>query len=58
MKKIKCQGSQMQRHVSDGNVIDRMATCPFCNLKVKITIPDRRMHCNTAKFSNHSIAKE
>jgi hypothetical protein len=55
---MKCKGSSTKRVVSDYNVIVREARCPFCNRKVKITIPDKKMHCNTAKYMAHSVLEK
>jgi len=49
-----CDGSNIKRNVSDYSVLVRKASCPVCQRKVKITIPDRKMHGNTVKFSKHS----
>lgn len=54
---IKCEGSGTKSHVSDLSVMDKQATCPVCHKKVKITIPDKDMHGNVAKFSSHSKGK-
>lgn len=54
---IKCEGSGIKSHVSDLAVMAKMATCPSCHKKVKITIPDKDMHANVAKFSSHSKEK-
>ena len=52
-----CSGSGTKSYVSDGAVIDKMAICPICGKKVKITIPDRKMYGNLAKFSKHTLSK-
>lgn len=51
----KCKGSGLQRHVSDYNVYNKTAQCPICKQTVKITIPNKKLHSNTAKFGSHSI---
>jgi phage/plasmid primase-like uncharacterized protein len=55
---MRCSGSDIVRHVSDYQSVFRSAPCPVCGTKVKITIPDRKWHCNTARFSKHSAPKE
>ena len=49
-----CEGSGRLRSVSDYSVLCRTATCPKCNRRVGITIPDPEMHENVARFVNHS----
>lgn len=56
MKTNKCTFSGKTAHVSDGAVIDRVARCPVCGERVRITIPDKKLHCNTAKFAAHAAA--
>lgn len=53
-----CKGSGTRSHVSDLNVMFRQANCPVCHKKVKITIPDRKMQGNVAKFSKHVAKSE
>lgn len=53
-----CPGSGIKRHVSDYDVAVRKAACPICGRKVKITIPDRKWHGNTAKFGKHAQEKK
>lgn len=52
---MKCPGSNLVSSVSDYSVMWRTAECPTCHQKIKITIPDRKMHGNTAKFSVHAL---
>jgi len=51
---IKCEGSGTTSHVSDLSVMEKQAACPRCHKKVKITIPNKELHGNVAKFSSHS----
>jgi phage/plasmid primase-like uncharacterized protein len=51
---MKCTGSGTKTSVSDYCVMFRQAHCPVCGKMVKITIPDRKMNGNVAKFANHS----
>jgi len=48
-----CTGSGKLSSVSDFNVLTKHANCPVCHQKVRITIPDRKMHANRAKFAKH-----
>lgn len=50
---MKCTGSGTKASVSDYCVLMLQAHCPVCQTKVKISIPDKDMHCNTAKFASH-----
>jgi hypothetical protein len=50
-----CPGSGRLKHVSDLNVLLKTAPCPNCGKVVKISIPDKEMHCNTAKWSKHTV---
>ena len=54
---MQCTGSEEKSSVSDYNVITRKAHCPVCGKVVKITIPDRKMHSNIAKFAKHVKAE-
>lgn len=55
---MNCKGSGTKTHVSDLSVMFRKANCPVCHVKVKITIPDRKMQGNVAKFSKHPAKEE
>jgi hypothetical protein len=55
MQNMKCEGSGKTSHVSDYNVLMRTAQCPWCYTKVRISIPDFKMHGNVAKFSSHRV---
>lgn len=55
MRKQKCSGSGVVRHVSDYDSVFRQSRCEVCGQRVKIVIPDRKMHANKARFSNHSL---
>ena len=50
-----CPGTGRTKHVSDYNVLMKQAPCPMCGKVVKISIPDKEMHGNTAKWSKHSV---
>jgi hypothetical protein len=50
-----CDGSNIKRHVSDYDVAFRRASCPICGRKLKITIPDRKMYGNVARFPKHAV---
>lgn len=49
-----CNGSNIKQTVSDYGVITRRAICPECKRLVRITIPDRKLNGNLAKFTPHS----
>ena len=51
---MKCEFSGKTSSVSDGDVRNRTAFCPGCGKRVRITIPDKKMHGNTAKFASHA----
>lgn len=51
---MRCPGSEKLHHVSDYNVLLKQAPCPACGKKVSITIPDKKMYGNRAKFPKHS----
>lgn len=48
-----CSGSNTLHSVSDYNVLLMEALCPVCGKRIKITIPDRELHGNRAKFPKH-----
>ena len=50
-----CNMSNQKRHVSDYDVAVRISNCPQCQRQLKITIPDRKMHANLARFPKHAI---
>ena len=52
-----CDGSNTRHHVSNYQAAFRQAPCPVCGKQLKITIPDRKMHGNTARFPKH-VPKE
>lgn len=54
MKKKFCEQDKKLASVSDMNKLYGTARCPTCDKKVKITIPDYKMHGNTAKFAKHT----
>jgi hypothetical protein len=49
-----CLGSGLKIIVSDYCVINKETRCPHCEKKVKLSIPDKEWHCNTAKLARHS----
>ena len=49
-----CEGSNTKSHVSDYDSVFRQSRCPVCHRKLKITIPDRKMHANVARFPKHA----
>lgn len=53
-----CKGSGHICIVSDYEVMFRQTKCPWCNKKIKISVPDPKMHCNTVKFARHSVKKD
>ena len=55
--KMICINSGKKQIVSDEVVMDKRCICRECGQYVKITIPDKRMHGNTAKFAKHSVLK-
>ena len=55
---MNCEGSNKKRHVGDYESVVRIAACPWCGKKgLKITIPDKKMHGNVAKFPSHQAQK-
>ena len=53
-----CPGSNTKSSVSDYSVAFRVAHCPVCHRLLKITIPDRKMHGNIARFPKHAKKEE
>ncbi len=49
-----CDMSNKKGYVSDYDVAVRKARCPICLRRLKITIPDRKWHGNTARFPKHA----
>lgn len=50
----RCPGSGIKRHISDYCVLNGKANCPICDApNIKISIPDRKMHGNVARFAVH-----
>ena len=50
-----CSYSGFKHSVSDHSLYDKKAICPVCQQKVRITIPDKDMHANVAKFVKHTV---
>lgn len=49
-----CDGSNTKGYVSDYDTVVLKARCPTCQRRLKITIPDRKMHANVARFPKHA----
>jgi hypothetical protein len=49
-----CEFSGKTMSVSDYDIISKTARCPSCRQIIKITIPDKVLFGNVAKFRSHS----
>ena len=55
---MKCEFSGKTDIVCDYSIMFMKSNCPKCGRMVKITIPNKKTHSNTAKFASHPIPIE
>jgi hypothetical protein len=53
-----CEFSGRTSYVSDYSIICKKTRCPKCDQMVKISIPDKELNGNIAKFGRHSKVKK
>lgn len=55
---MKCEFSGKTDTVDDYSIMNKKINCPKCGIMVKITIPNKKMHSNMAKFASHAIEEK
>ena len=53
VNKMNCPFSGMKLHASIYDCMNKKTECPHCHKKVKVTIPDPKMHESVVKLANH-----